>query len=711
MMLAGIRRFCLTVPPLFVVALSLASPGELAATQPAINIVAPLKWIDSLDVAYLQAQRTEQPILVLVEDDAHPSSERAIDAVASAASRDPANSWILVRLDLPQSKDAEHTLGIATAPAIGAVRADGSVAGIKAGPLDDNSLPSWIISIRASATSRPSLQSSSRQENITELASQDEATRELAVRRLEQDRAAADEVVDVLYDGPMSARLAALDLLEQWGAPVGGIDLWNPSTLTRQRRNTLAAWSRSGVPSSQPSGGAKSSASIADVNVELDALLNAPTDIEARGIREQMAHFGPAALPLIRRRIEADPSDADKQRLMALRYRLVAGDLLAETWPGGFDRLASNDPFVRRGAVDELSQHVTGEDSPLLVELFSDNDEFVRERSLRLLQSVSGAESSRALIRLLGDPEPNVRAAVLKTLAEKPDPSLAPDLARYARSEKDPDLIVHCIGVLQKIPGDESVNCLKDLLHHPAWRIRAEACEAIHQKMQAHEQIEPVLAASLVEALRKCLDDPDDFVISQAAIALVSFNIQSANRSVMDSMERHPSIGLDVLNSIGRDRESVVMLLPAIRKLASNPKPQFRASAIRAICRFAPNSAGHEVTEGLNDPDPTVRQEAATGLATALEEIFPENGTLFAEPGNYASTHETVDVGQWVRDFIAGSRRPSWMLPLKPRLEKMIASPDEQARVAAAMSLCARRRVGGVARSPEFRRFRTCPRN
>jgi HEAT repeat protein len=84
---------------------------------------------------------------------------------------------------------------------------------------------------------------------------------------------------------------------------------------------------------------------------------------------------------------------------------------------------------------------------------------------------------------------------------------------------------------------------------------------------------------------------------------------------------------------------------------------------------------------GLKDPDPTVRQAAATGLTTVLDQLFPKNSTF--------STGNKVDVQQWVLDFIAGTQRPAWMATLKPDLEKMIVSPDEQTRVAAAVSLCA----------------------
>ena len=82
--------------------------------------------------------------------------------------------------------------------------------------------------------------------------------------------------------------------------------------------------------------------------------------------------------------------DTSLQRLGALRYRLAATDRLATEWPGGFDRLASREPSVRRNAVDELAGVIRSTDARLLVELFSDEDAFVRERSLKMLREVGG---------------------------------------------------------------------------------------------------------------------------------------------------------------------------------------------------------------------------------------------------------------------------------------------------------------------------------
>jgi HEAT repeat protein len=458
--------------------------------------------------------------------------------------------------------------------------------------------------------------------------------------------------------------------------------------LTNDRRKALELWLQSAA--TEPgSATVASGVSPDNMEIELDELLLAPTDADARAVREQLVRFGQAALPAVYQRLKAAPNDTARQRLTALRYRLVATDRLAAEWPGGFDRLASADPFVRRAATDELAQHVTADDLRLLVELFGDKDEFVRERSLKILRAVGGPETNKALMKLLQDPDSNVRAAVLKTLAEAPDPALAPDLVRYAASENDADLVVHTIHVLQDIPGETSANGLKDLLSHPQWRVRAEACEAIHQKLQSHEQMSPAQAAVLISGLSKCLNDTDQFVVSQAAAALIAFHLSPADKAVMQAIDRNPELAVALLAGIARDRDSAVMLLPAIRKLTSNPEPQIRASAIGAICEFDPRSAGPALSAGLKDQDASVRQAAANGLVTVLDEISPQDGVIFLEPGNYQTAQTNVDGQQWATAFMTGNGRPSWMPPLKPDLERLLKDSDEPTRVAAAVSLCA----------------------
>src|SRR5206468_8143466 len=111
-------------------------------------------------------------------------------------------------------------------------------------------------------------------------------------------------------------------------------------------------------------------------------MLAAPA-AEATAIRERLARHGRLLLPLVYEQLRTAESDEARQRLTALRYRLVATDELALSWPGGIERLAAPDARTRHRAMDELTNRATSADEPLLLELFSDPEPLVRELALR----------------------------------------------------------------------------------------------------------------------------------------------------------------------------------------------------------------------------------------------------------------------------------------------------------------------------------------
>src|SRR5437868_5269094 len=143
---------------------------------------------------------------------------------------------------------------------------------------------------------------------------------------------------------------------------------------------------------------------LAAARLALDRLA-AATDADAAAIRERLSRHGPALLPDVYARLKNPPTDQLRERLTALRYRLVAADALALNWPGGLERLASDDPRLRHAAIQELARRAAPTDEALLLELFSSPDALVRELSLRILHSTVGRQSTAALVELLGDPE------------------------------------------------------------------------------------------------------------------------------------------------------------------------------------------------------------------------------------------------------------------------------------------------------------------
>ena len=80
---------------------------------------------------------------------------------------------------------------------------------------------------------------------VRQLDRSDALLREAAINRLGGfPSEAASPVVAAFVAGSLQTRLAALELLGGWDAPVAGLDPWRPATLTEARLKELNDWVR-----------------------------------------------------------------------------------------------------------------------------------------------------------------------------------------------------------------------------------------------------------------------------------------------------------------------------------------------------------------------------------------------------------------------------------------------------------------------------------
>jgi HEAT repeat protein len=628
-------------------------------------------WLDSLDAAYLQSQSDHQKILVYAGQDSILPCRQQWQTLSSPQLADALSGLTLVHLDPEKSPATIRSLGIMTLPALRLINTDGKIISSLDGQKSTTYLLVWLSKQPNSEEPTDALQ---------QLGSPDTAVRESAIRQIHADPTMAAKIVELLTASSLQQRLSAVDLLDQWGAPVAHIDPWNPITATDL--TSLRKWAATSI---KPS--ATTAPIVAD---ELDALIAAPTEIDARAVRERLIRYGETILPQVAARLSSHPDDPARQRLVALRYRLVAADRLATAWPGGFDRLASADSTIRRSAVTELGSIANADDHRLLRELFTDNDSFVREQSLKLLRSVGGAETGKALVELLSDPESNVRAAVLKTLADSPDESLADDLVRYVQQEKDTDLLVHAVHVLQATPGDKTLDCMLGLLNNPQWRVRGEVAEGLLARLSPRDGTPPSAdqTAKIHAALLMCLHDPDGYVVAKAAFTLFKSDFNGSAAALMDAAQQRPELATDVLKNLASEPTIAATMTSQILAMTSNPSPSVRAAAIDALAAAAPLTSGDTLQKALHDPDPTVNAAAARALVLVLQQLRPVNGQVTRTSFfGFVQTQVTVDMNQWVDDFRAGKDRPTWLNNVIPDLEKQLTQTD--AKVSAAVALCA----------------------
>lgn len=671
------------------------------ATQPA-KAGAELPWLDKYADAIDESRRTRQPIIVDVGADWCVWCRQLDEQIATDAVQQKLRNWTRLRLDADRDVDAVRSLAVGPIPALRVLSPGGQVIAWHNGFMKADELAAWLAAHAqpSGPQDRTALEASGPPDAagvdqiLGQLTDRDPLLREAAVQRLIAfpDHTAA-KVVAVFSSGKLRERLAAREVLAAWKAPLDGLDPWKPESINDDSLAALKKWAAQkhelAAPSTtlSPEDGALARHDIA-------AMLQATDPAEVESARERLARFGPALLPEVYAALKTAGTDQDRERLTALRYRAVATEARALQWPGGFDRLASLDPQVRHQAIDELGRDVTADDSPLLLELFSDPDPLVRETSLRLLQNAGGGQVPAGMVRLLHDPEPNVRAAVLKQLAETPDPQMVPEVVKYLGTEKDTDLIVHGIRFLREARGTAALNCLRSLLGHESWRVRAEAAEALGKFVERNSSDTSISAeqqADIYAAMIKLLNDPDGFVVSRALSVLKGANVPAADQAMLELAKRRPEMAADIVKVLGSESGNKTAQ-QALKSFLTNPDAAVRAAAVAA---GGINGDWEQFAKLLNDPSPRVRIATTTVVEEALNSSRPDrrNNQAITPPADWEA---------WLSDFQSDKGRPVWAKEAIEPLRKMFASSDLHEKFAAAIPLAALGDAGAAQSLPGF---------
>lgn len=543
----------------------------------------------------------------------------------------------------------------------------------------------WAAEMGAATLQKPDAAAARR--FMEHIGSASPAQREATIRLLlPLNDIAAEPIVAVFAEGGLASRLAALELLEAWGAPVAQADPWDPQTLTPARLAALEAWAKSPAhsnPTTRPVG------NVVSVASELARMVACDDPQETAAIRERLARFGPAILPEVITAAHEQEGDAAQERLAALRYRLVCSEALATSWPGGIDRLASRDIPIRRKAAQDLSSRSKASDLALLRQLFSDPDPLVREIALAAIQNI-GADAARdALLTMLQDPDPNVRAAVLKQLAEKPDKVFVAALVEYARKEQDPDLVLHAVRALRATKGSAVAKGLLTLLKHPNWQVRAESAEAAKECLGdlGEEQ-----KADLYAGMLTLLDDPDAFVVSRALQCLQTGDLEAALQPMLKVAQRHPELAQEVVKAISSGSNMKRLAGPHLREFCKHSDPAVRAAALLGLCQIATDSVHAEVLAALRDPDAQVRVAGTKALYGLIEDMRPfAPHTRLTPRSEYSisTNRQTVKPDAWVKKFQAGQDRPAWMNQAAEICRQLLTDDNPERRIYAAMPLVA----------------------
>ena len=686
--------------------------AEAAAAAPIEGEAPPLAWVEGVAAGKRRAQTEQQPILVRAGAPWCTWCERLKEQMELPAARPALSKWVLVDVNVDEDAAEACRLAVGPIPALRLLDARGRVVASRDGYLSAEELATWLRENYDKVTAPaddvltgaqpPDADAAAR---LIDLAAQaDPIQREAAVRRLlAHPAASAAQIVAAFRKGRLATRLAALEVLTAWHAPVADLDPWRPETLSADRFAALDAWARD--RGDDPPQAARELSQEERDEAEQDiARLLAADDAAVDAVRERLSRYGAALAPLVTAQLLTATNDRDRERLQALRYRLVAPPVLVLTWPGGLERLASSHIKTRHDAAAELAARATPADERLLLELFKDPDPLVREISLRGLQAAGGSKSSGALASLLKDPEPNVRAAVLKQIAEQPAESLIPTIVAYVEEEQDADLVIHAIRVLKATSSSDTLDCLIKLFAHQSWQVRAEAAEAVGEV--AHKsQNDGGQQADAYVALIGLLDDADSFVVSRALGSLKNIDLVAAVEPLAQVVDKHPDLAVAAVTALVEGNNMRGKALPHLRRYATHENPAVRAAVIPGLVAADADPADTYIVAALNDRASMVRQAGAEALIGMFKAsrgetdgnanrvhrrstgIWSKFGALFGGSTAQAERSEAGDAESWLVAYRAGKGRPEWMLATVEPLQKMLAADDRNERRLGALAL------------------------
>ncbi|MEP0843471.1 MAG: thioredoxin family protein, partial [Phycisphaerae bacterium] len=264
---------------------------------PAAGLNRPVTWTTGLQAGLEQAGKTSKPVLVRVGADWCGWCRKLDAEIRNPAVQSELARWTPVYLDADRASGDLDTLSVGPIPALRILTPGGRVVAGQDGYLSADALVRWLKAQYDQAAVMAPIELQSDQpptpESLVKLIAQfenrDPVLREAAIRRLAgYPDLAAGAVTKAFATGRLSVRLASLELLESWKAPVTGMDPWRPETITPQRLEALRQWSAAPGRTAASRPTELEGAALAAARGELADYLKAGSPADAQAIRERL---------------------------------------------------------------------------------------------------------------------------------------------------------------------------------------------------------------------------------------------------------------------------------------------------------------------------------------------------------------------------------------------------------------------------------------
>lgn len=159
--------------------------------------------------------------------------------------------WIVVKIDVDALPSLAEEFEVSSLPSLRVLSAERAVAAKRDGYLPLAELQAWLD--EAAPQVDPSLTRVLYDTGLPDedqlvklvefLGNRSPSLRQSAVRRLsDAQEVSAKPVIDVLKAGRLSQKLCAIDILRSWGAPVEGLDPWQPESISSEVVEELSCW-------------------------------------------------------------------------------------------------------------------------------------------------------------------------------------------------------------------------------------------------------------------------------------------------------------------------------------------------------------------------------------------------------------------------------------------------------------------------------------
>jgi len=521
-----------------------------------------------------------------------------------------------------------------------------------------------------------------------------------------------------------SPRAGALEILQEWGAPVPTWTLATGHARAARAFDNLRSGCKPRAKPPTPPAVLTDRQRAAPAAIWRAAVREDICPSEINAIRERLARMAPCSCPTSPRPGDRGVRCASASASPACAIALVASDELVFAWPGGLDRLAALDVQTRHAGRDDLARgHAIRR--AVAARTVRRPDALVREIALRGLHKTGAANP--AAVRLLADPEPTSRRCYSSNSPRRLRPR-SPGPRRLPRSREGPRPVVHAIPRARSAKGQRAPKALP-ACSTPQLAVRARSAEGLGQTLSENgDDLPDAFRKTSYARLLEVLDDSDGFVVSVAVKALRGSPQVNAVDALARAADRHAEIAADVLEILGERSEWRREALPHLRRFCSHSTPP-SCLAIRTLCTGLAN----DVRPNSPPPWPTLqpRENHRRGSLCRCWSRDRRRPTTMSpstpgEPGAFsagssppgpplddpscpcqsrppalrrrpptgpvkpsrraAAPPELSGNERWLAEFTAGTTRPKWMTPpLEPALGRPMLTaeaPDERALAA-----------------------------